>query len=131
MKTSTKGSGKPVTTETEDSRDAIRLARKAIIARQLTDPLGRLGFRRTRDRLEREAGARRLLFVTALAAFAGTFGAIAFNAGTSDSTQSPAAPIVSSTSVDPVIRSNQRAVLNEPARRIVTPTPHVRTRSTP
>ncbi len=59
-----------MTIDPESVPVAERLARKAVIARELTDPLGRHGFRRTGDRLEREARARRAVFVGALASFA-------------------------------------------------------------
>ena len=56
--------------------DQAALARKAVRARALIDPLGAKGFRRPSERIRKEANARRLAFFAALAAFAGTFGAI-------------------------------------------------------
>ena len=56
--------------------DRSELAHKAVRARSLIDPLGAKGFRKPSDRIRREANARRLAFVMAMATFAGTFGAI-------------------------------------------------------
>lgn len=100
-----------------------RLARKAVIARQLTDPLGRLGFRHARPRVEREARARRAVFVTALGAFAATFVAIT---GRTEST------VTTPSSLAPVVNAPSANALNALGREIApreTPVPHVRTRS--
>jgi hypothetical protein len=131
MSTSMNRTKKTMTTEPAHDEDALRLARKAVIARQLTDPLGRHGFRRTRERLNREAGARRLFFVAALATFAGAFGAIAVTTGEPSSIGSPVEQVMPSTAVEPLIPARQQPVLRERARPTVVPTPHVRTRSTP
>jgi hypothetical protein len=69
-----------MTTDADAADNAARLARKAVRARGLTDPLGAKGFRRASERIEREARARRLAFVTALASFAGVFGLIVVTA---------------------------------------------------
>lgn len=81
-----------VTTEPNAQDDATRLARKAVRARGLTDPLGAKGFRRASERIEREARARRLAFVAALASFAGVFGLIV--ATSPDDAASPATAAV-------------------------------------
>jgi hypothetical protein len=49
------------------------LARKAVLARRLTDPLGAKGHRRPGDRFEREARLRRGMFTGSLAIFAASF----------------------------------------------------------
>jgi hypothetical protein len=69
-----------MTTESHIPDDTARLARKAVKARSLTDPLGAKGFRRTSERIDRESRARRLTFVAALASFAGLFGIIVVTA---------------------------------------------------
>jgi hypothetical protein len=115
-----------MTTETERDEESLRLARKAVIARQLTDPLGRLGFRRTRARVEREAGARRLLFVAALATFTGAFGVFAV---TADEPESLALPGAATTVDQSPSRTELRPERSETVRRTAVPTPHVRTRS--
>lgn len=61
-------------TTRSDETEAARLARKAVVARSYTDPLGAKGFRKPFERLERERRARRLTAFAALASFAGLFG---------------------------------------------------------
>ncbi|MGD9710891.1 MAG: hypothetical protein AB7V46_02345, partial [Thermomicrobiales bacterium] len=63
-----------MTTEAMNRDDSERLARKAVIARSYTDPLGAKGFRKPFERIERERRARRLTAIAALASFAGVFG---------------------------------------------------------
>lgn len=60
--------------------------RKVVRVRRLVDPLGALGHRDPRPRLEREGRARRALFAGAFAAFAGYLGLVAA------APRSPAAP---------------------------------------
>jgi hypothetical protein len=76
-------------TDLQNSHDHERLARKAVRARNLVDPLGARGLRRASERIEREAGARRLIFVASLASFTGLFGLLAYTAPDVPS-QSPA-----------------------------------------
>jgi hypothetical protein len=55
------------------------LQRKAVRIHQLTDPLGAIGFRQTRSRLEREGKARRLAAFGAMASFAASLALIIWN----------------------------------------------------
>jgi hypothetical protein len=72
-----------MTSQPVDERE--RLARKAVQARALVDPLGAKGFRRPAERIERERRARRLTVAAALAAFAAFFGTIVATAPESPS----------------------------------------------
>jgi hypothetical protein len=68
----------------ETDRNA-ELARKAVRARALTDPLGAKGFRDTSGRMKREGSARRVVAVGAAASFVASFGFIALSASHSSS----------------------------------------------
>jgi hypothetical protein len=111
-----------------------RLAQKRLQVRQLTDPLGAMGFRHPRARLEREGRARRFTFVAAIAAFFAAFGAIVFGPPPSPSAADPQATV----SADRIIRqyvvqgvNGEKTLVRvlAPPAASNTPTAHVRTRS--
>jgi hypothetical protein len=65
-----------MTEPTPDKQQALAMKRLRI--RQLTDPLGTMGFRHPRARLERESRARRFTFLATVISFFGALTAIAF-----------------------------------------------------
>lgn len=69
--------------------DQARLALKAIRARSFTDPLGAMGFRKTRERIQKESSSRRMAFVAALCSFASLFGMIVATAPEQVASQIP------------------------------------------
>lgn len=112
-------------TDPESHDVEARLARKAVIARELTDPLGRRGFRRTGERLEREARARRAIFVGALGSFAA---ALLIMVGTAEGEPeiSTSANLPSSASTN---AATGRASAGQTTVNRAAPKPHKRTRS--
>jgi hypothetical protein len=110
------------------------LARKRLRIRQMTDPLGVMGFRHPRARREREGRARRFTFVAAIAAFFGTFGAIAFGTARPPAAADPQASVTA----DRIIRQYVVKDINgdttlirvlAPPTSQESPRAHVRTRS--
>lgn len=81
-----------MTTSPEDRARMEELARKVARLRACTDPLGAKGFRRTRERVDREARARRGLFVAALAGFVAFLGVVARGNGAGERTAPPTRP---------------------------------------
>lgn len=69
------------------------LAMKRLQIRQLTDPLGMMGFRHPRARLEHEGRARRFTFLATVVAFFGAFAAIVFGAARSPAAADPQANV--------------------------------------
>ena len=96
---------------------------------------------RMRERLDREAGARRTLFVAGLAAFASLFGVIASTAPSATPSSEPAAETAGLNAERLVVAEPPLSRADTPADRktvvrIVAsdqraPAPHVRTRATP
>lgn len=109
-------------------------AKKLLQVKQLTDPLGAMGFRHPRARLEREARVRRIAFVAALASFFGIFGAIAFGADRPPAAADPQPTVTADRIVRQYIVRDANGdttlvrILAPPAP-AAQPKPHVRTRS--
>jgi len=112
--------------------DQPHLAMKALRARRLTDPLGSMGFRKTRSRIERETRARKIAFVATIGLFTATFGIIASETGTGQSNvvlaQEIPAQVVQPASAQQsdgsgVVRSTTVRTVTKPV------TTHVRTKS--
>lgn len=105
-------------------------ARKVARARALTDPLGAKGQRRSSQRVEREAAARRVVFVATLGAFVASFGLAAASdsgrVGAPSESVQPAGALFEFVVPAP-LGSGEPSILV----RVQAPQPHVRTRATP
>ena len=66
------------------SERSTELARKAVRARGLTDPLGAKGFRDTSKRIRRESRARRIISFGSVAIFVASFGLISLRGASND-----------------------------------------------
>jgi hypothetical protein len=115
----TTGKEKRMTTDTTDNSTRLERARRIAQVRRLTDPLGAMGHRQTGERIEREAGARRAVFVAALAAFVASLGIIVATAPDPPPPTQPAVPLARSAG-----NSDHDGSLERPAS---APRPHVRT----
>lgn len=112
--------------------DQPHLAMRAVRARRLTDPLGAMGFRKTRSRVEREGRARKVAFLASIGVFTGLFGIVALDAPSNSGSvvlaqERPAATVAPTsqqqTNANGFVRSVPAKVVAKPA------TTHVRTRS--
>lgn len=115
-------------TSQEFDPDRPHLAMKAVRARRMTDPLGSMGFRQTRSRVERETKARKAAFLATIGLFTGLFGIVAME---SQAEEVSAGLVQTAGTSSPVSTSPQqtegtnftRTVQTKPA------TTHVRTKS--
>lgn len=108
-----------MTTKTSPDPRLEADARRIVRVAALHDPLGAKGFRRTRARVEREAGARRGLFLAILGSFAACLGLVTTWSGPSGGADQPRNGVVA-----------EIGAAAQPSSRTVKQTkPHVRTRS--
>jgi hypothetical protein len=93
---------------------------KLVRVRALTDPLGALGYRQTRQRIEREERARRTIFVAVLTAFVALLGLISRTPGPTSVSSGLATTNLVEEGKSTIVRIGARDASS-----------HVRTRSTP
>jgi len=108
-------------TMTTKEQDAM--LRKAVRARNLTDPLGAMGFRAPGQRFRREARIRRIAFAATALGFAGILAAVIGSA------PAPASQTVSVAAAAPVARTSQTTRVISGSAQIAQRQPtHTRTR---